>query len=161
MEPSRWDWLLHVGNEQKEELSCVCLKFSYLQALCWPRPYCQTGKRGGLKTCKGKIVNWMRSVQFRSMQLISVQFGERNGVQRQCFQLEQFSWNPREASVNQSAWRGVWRKTTELNHPVRVQKELERVNLFSSKSQRLKHSRPRLADRGWKRKPSRSRLAEV
>jgi hypothetical protein len=43
--------------------------------------------------------------------------------------------------------------------PIRVQKELERVTLFSIKSQRLKHFRPCLADEGWKIKPK-SGLAE-
>lgn len=44
----------------------------------------------------------------------------------------------REARLNQSAWRGVWTRTAELNQPTRVQKELERVSLFSIKSRRLK-----------------------
>ena len=42
----------------------------------------------------------------------------------------------------------------------RVKKELERVSLFSSKFQMQKHSRPTLAGRTWKLKPSRSGLAE-
>lgn len=51
-------------------------------------------------------------------------------------------------------------ESVSLERPARVQKELERVSLSSGKSRRLKHSRPRLADRGWKLKPLRSRLAE-
>ena len=47
----------------------------------------------------------------------------------------------REASWNQSAWRGVWPRTDELNQPGRAQKELERVSLFNSKFQRLEASR--------------------
>jgi hypothetical protein len=35
-----------------------------------------------------------------------------------------------------------------LNQPVRIQKDLERASLLSSKSQRLKHSSPRLLERG-------------
>jgi len=37
-----------------------------------------------------------------------------------------------------------------LNQPARIQKELEWLRLFRSKSQRLKHARSKLADRGWK-----------
>jgi hypothetical protein len=44
----------------------------------------------------------------------------------------------RKVSLNQLAWRGVWARTVELNHSARIQKELERVSLFRSKSQRLK-----------------------
>ena len=51
-------------------------------------------------------------------------------------QAEQFSEKPREARLNQSAWRVVWARTAELNQPARVQKDLERVSLFSSKSLR-------------------------
>jgi hypothetical protein len=40
----------------------------------------------------------------------------------------------REAKLNQSAGRGVWARTAELNQPGRAQKELGRVSLFSSKS---------------------------
>jgi hypothetical protein len=32
--------------------------------------------------------------------------------------------------------RGVWARTAELNQPARVQKELEKVSLFSSKPPR-------------------------
>jgi hypothetical protein len=46
---------------------------------------------------------------------------------------EQFSQKQREGNFNQSAWRGVWARTSELNQPTRVQKEVERVSLFSSK----------------------------
>ena len=52
--------------------------------------------------------------------------------------MEQFSQKPREARLNQSAWRGVGASTAELNEPARVQKELGRVSLFNSKSQRQK-----------------------
>ena len=66
--------------------------------------------------------------------------------------------------MNQSVWRGVGARTAELNQPARVQKELERVSLFSSKSQKLKtfyankivrrlegsRTRPALADGGSK-----------
>jgi hypothetical protein len=41
-----------------------------------------------------------------------------------------------------------------LNHPARIQKELERMDVF------IKHSRPRFADGGWKLKPSRLELAD-
>lgn len=41
-------------------------------------------------------------------------------------------------------------KKTDLNQPARVHKELARLRLFSSNSQRLKHARPRLADGAWK-----------
>lgn len=44
----------------------------------------------------------------------------------------------REARLNQLVWRGDRAKTAELNQPVRARKEKERVNLFRSKSQRLK-----------------------
>jgi hypothetical protein len=43
-----------------------------------------------------------------------------------------------EASLSQSAGRSVSVRAAELNQPARVQKELERLSLFSSKSQRLK-----------------------
>ena len=42
-----------------------------------------------------------------------------------------FSQKQREANLNESAWRGVWDRTVELNQPARVQKELERMSLFS------------------------------
>jgi hypothetical protein len=71
---------------------------------------------------------------------------------------EQFSWKPREDILNQTAWRRVWARTVELNQPARVQKETERLSLH--KSQRLKNSRPRLINRGWKLKSSRSWLGE-
>jgi hypothetical protein len=49
-----------------------------------------------------------------------------------------------ETKLNQSAGRGVCARIAELNLPARIRKELERVSLFSGKSPRLKHSRPRL-----------------
>lgn len=66
------------------------------------------------------------------------------------FQAEQFRQKPREVSLNQSSWRGYWVRKAELKQQASVQKELQRLNLFSSKSQRLKYSRPRLIDSGWK-----------
>ena len=47
-----------------------------------------------------------------------------------------------------------------MSQPARVQKVLERVRLFGSESQRMKHSRSRLADGVWKLKPSRSMFAD-
>jgi hypothetical protein len=38
----------------------------------------------------------------------------------------------RGASVNQSAWRGVWFRTAELNQPARVERA-EQMRLFNSK----------------------------
>lgn len=66
----------------------------------------------------------------------------------------------REANVNQSAWRGVCTRIAELNQPVRVQKELEKVTFFGSKFQTLKHLRTRITDRGWKMKPPMIRFVE-
>ena len=43
----------------------------------------------------------------------------------------------KESSLNQSVWREVKARIAGLNQPDRDQKELERVSLFSSKSQRL------------------------
>ena len=63
-------------------------------------------------------------------------------------QAEQFSQKLREANLNQSTWSGVCTRIAELNQPARVQKKLERVTLFSSKSQRLKHLRTRLTEIG-------------
>jgi hypothetical protein len=48
-------------------------------------------------------------------------------------QAEKFSEKLREVRLNLSAWRVVWARTAELNQPARVQKELERTSLFSSK----------------------------
>ena len=98
--------------------------------------------------------------QFSSLQLCSVQFGailssSAQVVQRQSYYVEQISQKLREASLNQSAWRGVSGRTADLNHSAITQKELERSSSLSSKSQRLAHSRPKLADAGWKLKPSR------
>jgi hypothetical protein len=82
------------------------------------------------------------SIQFSSIQSSSV-----SGVQKQSFQIEQFSQKPKEAILNQSLEMSL-SQTYELSQPSRAQKELERLSLFSSKSQRLKHIKPRLADRG-------------
>jgi hypothetical protein len=50
-----------------------------------------------------------------------------------------------ETKLNQSAWRGVWARIVELNQPASIQKELERVSIYSVVSLRgWKHSRPRL-----------------
>ena len=62
--------------------------------------------------------------------------------------------------LNQSAWRGVWTRTANFSQPASIQRELKRLRLCSSTSLRLKLSRPRLADRGWNLKPSRSRLMD-
>jgi hypothetical protein len=51
-------------------------------------------------------------------------------------QSDQFSEKPREARLNQPAWRGVWTRTAEVNQMARVQKELDRVSLFRSKPPR-------------------------
>lgn len=50
--------------------------------------------------------------------------------------------------------------SSELSETAKVQEEIKGVNLFSSKSPRLKHSRLTLANRGWKLEPSRSGLGE-
>jgi hypothetical protein len=42
----------------------------------------------------------------------------------------------KRSQFESSAWRGIWARMAELNQPARVQKELERVGLFSSKSPR-------------------------
>lgn len=53
--------------------------------------------------------------------------------------------NPREEAIlSQSDWRGVGARTAEFNQPGGPWKELERGSSLSSKSQRLKHSRPGL-----------------
>jgi hypothetical protein len=72
-----------------------------------------------------------------------------SSVQRSS-EAEQSSQKSREANLNQSGWRRVWARTAELNQPGRVHKEIKRKSLFSSKSLRLKHSRPRLAGDSWK-----------
>ena len=46
-------------------------------------------------------------------------------------------WQVKEASLTQSAWKGVWAWTADLNQPARVQKELERESVLSNKFQRL------------------------
>ena len=100
-----------------------------------------------------------------SIQLSSVQYGAEQLSLEQLslwsseavFPSKQFSQKLKEANLNQSAWRGVRAKAAELDQ---TQEELEGMSLFSSKSQGLKHSRPKLADGGWKLKPSRSGIAE-
>ena len=42
---------------------------------------------------------------------------------------------PREIRLNQSACRGVWTRTAELNQPARTLKELETLSLFSTKTE--------------------------
>jgi hypothetical protein len=58
---------------------------------------------------------------------------QNNYLELICIQAEQFSEKLREASLNQSAWRGVWDRVSELTQPAWVQKELGRVSLLSSK----------------------------
>jgi hypothetical protein len=41
------------------------------------------------------------------------------------------SENPRETSLNQSAWRGVGGRIDELSKLVRVQNKVERASVFS------------------------------
>lgn len=48
-------------------------------------------------------------------------------------QAEQLHEKLREANLIQSTWRGVCTRTDELNQPARIQKEQEKVSLFSSK----------------------------
>lgn len=77
-----------------------------------------------------------------------------------CGKAEQFNENTREVSLNQTA-SGEHLGQNSWGEPAKKSSKRERVNLLSSKSQRLKHSRPKLADRGWKLKPSYSGLQKV
>ena len=75
-------------------------------------------------------------------------------------QLIEFIQKLRETNLSQSSQREVLAKTVKLYQPARVQKELKHVILFSSKSQKQKHYRPRITDGDWKVKLSKSRLAQ-
>ena len=97
--------------------------------------------------------NWVvkqNDVQFRVVQFVESR-GSLSKQNNSVTNWEMSIWISLQRSLSQSSW---------LTHPARVQKELERVSLLNSESQRLKHSRPRVAEGGWKLKPSRSALAE-
>lgn len=45
-------------------------------------------------------------------------------------------WEAKRSQTEESSWQGIWTRISELNQPAKVQKELERVILFKSKSLR-------------------------
>jgi hypothetical protein len=57
----------------------------------------------------------------------------RTNCQGLCGQVEQFRAKLTEARLDHSACTGVWGRKAELNQPTGFQKEIDRMNLFSSK----------------------------
>jgi hypothetical protein len=132
-----WKWLL---IKRQSEIGCAQLKGEETERRydLW-----EQGKereeevlpgefyRDRLKRKQGEYNRW------RQNKLENEEPGDQTDLLELAWsQSKQF--NPREARLNQTAREGIWARRAELNQPARVQKEKERVRLFSSKSQRLK-----------------------
>lgn len=132
-------------------------RIGYVQ-LSWE----QAGKRGYWSGRDFRGIIWVQSCleEFKLVPISSVQRSSVCSIQSQSFQLENFSQKLREVNLNYLAWRGVRAREPKLNQLATADNDLERVSLLSSKSQRLKRSRPGLADGGWRLKLLGSRLEE-
>lgn len=75
-----------------------------------------------------------------------------------CFQEEKISEKPREAHLKHLAGRRVLSQKWWVKPVSKSTEKLQTVNLFSSRSKKLKYSRPILVGRGWKIMISRSWL---
>ena len=82
--------------------------------------------------CNG--VEFLRSFPVHSLLIVSTaKCSSFHGTQRQLFQVGQFNEKLREARLNQSAWWWVAARRAELKQLAKIQKEWERVSLFSNK----------------------------
>lgn len=83
------------------------------------------------------VCSWVHTIQWRSAETVRAENekgpeDERKLPELVWDQAEQFSEKLREARLSQLAWRGVWAGKVKLDQQGRVQKEIERVSLFSS-----------------------------